>query len=208
MPIPHLKKKTGLSEREAHFAREYIIDKRPSRAALAAGYKNGPGLAAQAGRLLTKEKVKAIIDEGLARQLEEADLEAADVVRELKKLGFSNMGDYASFGPDGVELNDSEDLTRDQLAAVSEVTETKTETGGSIRFKLHDKHAALVTLGRHFDMFNGAKPANEGDGLVSASTARPRVEARLVAIGERVTLERIVTERVIVERSERRDRET
>ncbi len=195
-----------LSLKELHFVREYIVDKNGSRAAIAAGYKNGTGLASQASRLLTKDNVKAAVELGLSLQLEKADLRAEDVVAELRKLGFSNYGDYAGFGPNGLKMVDSEDLSRDQLAAVSEVTETITKDGGSMKFKLHDKHAPLVTLARHFDLLGGAKPADdEGDGLV-LENVRPRVEARLVAIGERVTMERIVTERVIVERTERQAR--
>lgn len=201
MPIPGLKrKKKHFSVREAHFVHEYPIDKNGVRAAIAAGYKDGPGIRSTATELLTRPHIKEFIDRALAQQMENADLTAADVVEELRKLGFSNFGNYASFGPSGVKLKSSDEMTPDQLAAVSEVSESVTKDGGTIKFKLHDKHAALVSLGRHFDIFAGAKPADEGDGLVSDSMARPRVEARLTAIGERVTLERVVTERVIVER--------
>ncbi len=195
-----------LSLKELHFVREYIVDKNGTRAAIAAGYKNGTGIAVQASRMLNKVNVKAAVELGLSLQLQDADLRAEDVVAELRKLGFSNFSDYASFGPDGLEMVDSRDLSREQLAAVSEVTETTTKDGGSTKFKLHDKHAPLVTLARHFDILGGAKPNDdEGDGLMVANV-RPRVEARLVAIGERVTMERIVTERVIVERTERQAR--
>ena len=36
---------------------------------------------------------------------------------------------------------------------MSEVSQTVTKDGGSIRFKLHDKKAALELLGRHLNIF-------------------------------------------------------
>lgn len=71
------------------------------------------------------------------------------------------MQDYMRIGPDGSPVLDFENLTRDQAAALQEVTvETYTEGRGKtarevkkVRFKLADKRAALVDLGRHHKLF-------------------------------------------------------
>jgi hypothetical protein len=67
-----------------------------------------------------------------------------------------NMQDYIRIGRDGSPVLDFENLTRDQAAALQEVTvETYMEGRGEnarevkkVRFKLADKRAALVDLGR------------------------------------------------------------
>ena len=50
-------------------------------------------------------------------------------------------------------MKPQEDLTSDQQAAVAEVSETKTEKGGTVKIKLHDKLGALEKIGRHLGMF-------------------------------------------------------
>ena len=84
------------------------------------------------------------------------------VLRELALLGFSNMQDYMRAGPDGDPYLDFSDLTREQAAALAEVTvEDFTDGRGKdardvrrVKFKLADKHAALVSMARHLGMFN------------------------------------------------------
>ena len=63
------------------------------------------------------------------------------------------MRDFVKWNADGVTLKDSEELSEDQARVVSEVSETKTEHGGTVRFKLHDKRGSLVDIGRHLGMF-------------------------------------------------------
>src|SRR5688572_28066046 len=83
------------------------------------------------------------------------------VIRELALIGFSNMLDYVQPQDDGTAYVDLSKLTRDQAAAISEVTvESYTEGGGEeakpvkrVKFKLSDKRAALVDLGKHLGMF-------------------------------------------------------
>ncbi len=67
------------------------------------------------------------------------------VVDELRKIGFANMADYVSVDGD----LDFAALTRDQTAALSEVSIENLGDGAKrVKFKLHDKQAALVSLGR------------------------------------------------------------
>jgi hypothetical protein len=56
---------------------------------------------------------------------------------------------------------DKASLTAEQRRVVSEVSQTVTEAGGTIRVKLHDKMSAIDKLGRHLGMFkdgNGDTP--------------------------------------------------
>ena len=59
-------------------------------------------------------------------------------------------------------LKSSEDMTPEMAAVVAEVSETVTKDGGSTRFKLHDKLAALDKIGRHFAMFTDRRSEEHG----------------------------------------------
>ena len=87
-----------------------------------------------------------------------ASLSRRQVLEGLSRLASSNMHDY--FGEGDVTLPVAA-LTRDQAAAIQECTvEHYTEGSGDsarqvkrIKFKLADKRAALVDLGRHHKLF-------------------------------------------------------
>jgi phage terminase small subunit len=83
-------------------------------------------------------------------------------LEEQKSLGFSRITDYLSFGPDGLSLLDSKQIPEEALRAISEITETVTAQGGSVKFKLHDKQAALRSIGQHMGWIKD-KPCEPGD---------------------------------------------
>jgi phage terminase small subunit len=49
-----------------------------------------------------------------------------------------------------VTIVDADKISAEAAAAVAEVSQT---VNGALRVKLHDKHAALVTIGRYLGMF-------------------------------------------------------
>jgi phage terminase small subunit len=91
---------------------------------------------------------------------------------ELKALGFSDIGKVVRWrpeivfeeledeeGPDKpvrrvmvsrVMVVDSETLPSDVRLAVAEVSQS---ANGALRVKMHDKHASLVSIGKHLGMF-------------------------------------------------------
>jgi len=142
----------GLTEKQERFCKEYVIDFNGTQAATRAGYSEKT-----AQQIASENLLKPLIIENIQaeiKRLNEATGITAERVREeLGRLAFSNMDDFATWGPDGVDLLDSEDLPEDAARCVSEVSQTTTKEGGSIRFKLHDKTKALDLLGRHFSMF-------------------------------------------------------
>lgn len=136
-----------MNRRQARFAAEYQVDLNAARAAARAGYHPDSGK-----RLLRRPEIMAAVRAGEAARAARLDLSAERVLAEYARIAFANIADYARFGPDGVELNDVTGLTHDQTAAVAEVTESKTASGGTVRFKLHDKLAALGALARHLGL--------------------------------------------------------
>ena len=57
-----------------------------------------------------------------AEAAEGAVATAREVLEQLTKISFANIQDYVRIGPDGDPVLDFENLTRDQAAALQEVT--------------------------------------------------------------------------------------
>lgn len=143
------------------FVREYLIDLNATQAAKRAGYSN-----AEYGRqLITFPYVQRAIDRAMKARAKRLDISADKVLAELALIGFSDMKDYAEWDNQTVKLKSSATLKGGKSRAVAEVSQTVTKDGGSIRFKLHDKRAALVDIGRHLGMFNEKKPDEDDQPL-------------------------------------------
>jgi len=153
---------TGLTDKKERFCQEYIIDLNGKRAAERAEYS--PKTAQeQSSRLLSNVKVQERIAELKKERSERTQITQDMVVKELAKLGFSNMCDYATWNNSSVTLKNSGELTKDQSAVVSEVSQTETKDGGSIKFKLHDKKGSLELLGKHLGIFKEVVDVNLGN---------------------------------------------
>jgi len=139
----------ALNPKQQRFVAEYLKDLNATQAAIRAGYseKTAPQIAS---RLLTNVKVAAAVAKGQKAIAEKAGVTVEKVIDELAKLGFSNMEDFASVGPDGSPAIDCSKLSRSQWAAVNQI---KVDDDGGITLKLYDKRAALVDLGKHLGMF-------------------------------------------------------
>ncbi len=144
---------------------------------IAAGYRaEGHAAEACANKLLKNAEVAARLAELQAAVTEKAVERTAitkeRVLDELGKLGFSNMLDYVSPRDDGLVHIDLSALTRDQAAAIQEVTIDQYEEGegdeaktvNKVKFKLSDKRAALVEIGKHLGMFKDKLEITGKDG--------------------------------------------
>lgn len=148
-----------LTPKQAQFVAEYVADLNATQAAIRAGY-SAKTAEVQASRLLSNVKVAAAIRDAQDAREKRTAVTADRVVAELAKLAFANIEDFTRLvGSDRVP--DLSTATRDQLAAVSEIVVDEYVDGRGegardvkrVRFKLVDKRAALVDLGRHLGMF-------------------------------------------------------
>ena len=155
------KRRNGkLSDQRLKFVDEYLVDLNATQAAIRAGYSK-KGASVRGSELLANRKIAELIQKGVDRVSLRAEIKAADVVSELAKIGFSNMTNYIRVTSDGDPYIDLSELTEDQAAAISAVTcEDFTEGRGEdarnvrkVTFKLADKRAALVDIGKHLGMF-------------------------------------------------------
>lgn len=123
-----------------------------------AGYKPN---ASHASRLARNGKVAARVSELVTVGAAKAEIDVAGVLKELAKIGFANMMDYARVSGDGEPFIDLSQMSRDQAAAVQQFTVEDFKDGRGegardvrkVTFKLYDKRAALVDIGNHLGMF-------------------------------------------------------
>ena len=151
------------------FAQEYAKGKKLEAAYVAAGYKPNPG---NARRLRMNEAVRKRIAEIQQDGADRAGITVQMVLEELAKLGFSNMENYMRAGAHGEPYLDFDNLTSDMKAALAEVTvEDYLDGRGEdarevkrVKFKLYDKRAALVDIGKHLGMFPNKQEHSGPDG--------------------------------------------
>lgn len=154
-----------LNPRYQRFVDEYVMDLNATKAAIRAGY--APKSADVTGSsLLGIQRIRHAVDAALERRALRLEISQDRILRELASIAYASQQTFASWGPEGVTLRSSDALLPEDAAAVSEVSESKTKEGGTIRFKLHNKTEALKLLGQHVGMFNNkndpdASPSGE-----------------------------------------------
>lgn len=174
------------------FAQAVAQGQSASQAYVTAGYAANEG---NAGRLNRNERVRARIEEILSEGAEKAGVTVQRIIDELAKVGFANMADYMRGGADGDPYLDFSRLTREQAAALGEVTVEDFKDGrGSdardvrrVRFKLHDKLSALEKLGKHLGMFKErVEHSGPGGGPIQSEvSARDVLASRLAGLATR-----------------------
>ena len=129
---------------------------------------------------------------------ERAEVTAEEVIRELKKLGFSSIGNAVDWhneevqvGPEGetktvlvprVTIVPTEDVDKATLDAIAEVSQ---QANGALRVKMHDKHAALVSLGKHLGLFTDSVQIKATIGRGARKRVRSRSRCRFLDLGVR-----------------------
>lgn len=147
-----------LNLQQAKFLKEYLKSGNATQSAIAAGYSQRTA-AEQGTRLLRNAQIKAAVQ----KTLNKLEISAENVLQEIAKLAFSNMGDFVSPSNDGTQLvPDFSKLTREQMAAIQEIRVDETGGGGGdgkreriqrTTFKLADKGLNLERLGRNLKLF-------------------------------------------------------
>ncbi len=149
-----------MTPRQRRFVEEYLVDLNATGAAKRAGY-SVRSAKDHGYRLLQNPAVAAAVAKAQDKRAARTQVSADRVVTELAKVAFGDPRRLLSWGPDGVVLRDSSELTEAEAALVSEVSETRTAAGGGTRkVKLHCKLTALNALGKHLGLFgNGRQSA-------------------------------------------------
>ena len=128
----------ALTPKQARFVDEYLIDLNATQASIRAGYsaKTACWIGPQ---LLGKTHVAQLIAERVKAREQRTEITQDRVIAELAKIAFGDQRSLMQWGPTGVKLIDSTTLTPEQSAMVSEVSESVTASGGTLKLKTHDK---------------------------------------------------------------------
>lgn len=156
-----------LTEKQAQFVREYLIDLNATQAAIRAGYSEDTAQP-QSSRLLSNVMVSKAIADAMAERSVRTRVTADRVLTELARIGFSdirsavawraNTSETGEEDEDGVpktrafnevELIGSAEIDHETAAAISEISQGK---DGALKVKMHNKVAALQEIGRHLGL--------------------------------------------------------
>ncbi len=91
-----------LSDKQARFVGEYLIDLNATQAAIRAGYSEATAKQ-QGARLLTKADVRAAVADGQEKRAKRTEITADRVLQELAKIGFSDIRKAVKWGSRFVE---------------------------------------------------------------------------------------------------------
>lgn len=159
-----------LTEKQARFVAEYLVDLNATQAAIRAGY-SAKTASSIAEENLRKPEIAAAVQEAMDARAARTTITQDRVLRELARIGFADMRKLLKWTGNRtvmdleeaeeteavdirvsnlVTLYDSDELDADTVAAISEISQTKE---GALKVKLHDKQAALVNIGKHLGMF-------------------------------------------------------
>jgi len=152
-----------ISPKRQRFVDEYLVDLNATQAAIRAGYS--PKTAKQQGSQLL-----SILDEEIeaakAERRQRTEFDQDKVLRELAKLGFSDMRELAVWGPSGLRWRSSEEISNEAAACVQEVSftiERRYDKNGDVvetanmKIKTHDKKSALKMIGDHLGIFDSGE---------------------------------------------------
>ena len=151
----------SLTDKQQRFVEEYLVDLNATQAAIRAGYSERS--AGQIGHdLLKKHEIVEALRAAMQARSERTQVTADRVVRELARIGFSDLRDLMTWTRTVVHFTPSDDLTEEQAAVVSSVkskTTTYSRDDGTeqkieLELKTYDKLGALRDLGRHLGMFS------------------------------------------------------
>jgi phage terminase small subunit len=149
----------GLYPREALFVDQYLIDMSGTDAVLRAGYKCSTRKSAsvRAARLMSDPDVVAAIERRKAARAQRVEVAADDVLRELKRLAFS---DVRQLFDEAGKLKPMKDWPNEVAAAIGgiEVVKRNVDSGDGviddvIKVKVWDKPKALEMLAKHLQLF-------------------------------------------------------
>ena len=143
-----------LTDKQKSFCEEYLVDFDPARAARRAGYR-GRNQRQVAEQLLQGEAIQAYIAILKKEVSERVGIRLDDVLREYMRIGFANIEDLASWTKGTISLTPSAKLSRDQMAAIASVENTRE----GIKVKMLCKLEALGKL----NVFCEEKERSPGD---------------------------------------------
>ncbi len=152
------------------FAQKVAQGKTLGQAYALAGYAESDS---NAGNLARSPTVAGRIAEIKGISAARAQVSADRVLAELSRLGFSDIADVVSIKGGKVYVADTDSLSRDVRATISEISEGR----DGLKVKFHDKVAALDKLGKHLGLWKDTGDVNLTVSLVDLVNGSYKLEA-------------------------------
>ncbi|WP_312831966.1 terminase small subunit [Pseudomonas lactis] len=187
----------ALTAKQQRFVDEYLIDLNATQAAIRAGYSEKTARSIS-NENMTKPDIQAAIEKGMQARSGRVEITQDMVLRELAKIGFSDIRKVVRWGETQVRMADGEDDGPEDMVpyhglALIDSTEIDDNTAGAIaevsqgkeglKVKLHDKKGALVDIGRHLGMFTAPGHAALDAELKRLELEKRRAELKLIEKG-------------------------
>lgn len=157
----------ALTPKQRRFVDEYLIDLNATQAAIRAKY-SAKTAASIGEENLRKPEIAEAIHQRMRDREKRTEITQDKVLRELAKIGFSDIRKVVRWGETmvrmvdgeegegedlvpyhGLALIDSTEVDDDTAAAIAEVSQGRE----GLKVKFHDKKGALVEIARHLGMF-------------------------------------------------------
>jgi phage terminase small subunit len=148
-----------LSDKQALFCREYIVDFNATKAAIRAGYSKKTAKQ-QGSRLLTNDDISVKVSELVAERMKAADVTTERVLMEFARIAMSDVGEaYDEHG----NLKPLKEMPEDVRRCISgleteelwewDENDKRKQTGVIRKVKFWDKKGSLDSLGKYLKMF-------------------------------------------------------
>lgn len=177
-----------LSAKQSRFIEEYLIDLNATQAAIRAGYSEKTA-GSQAHDLLKKPEIAQEVQDAKRRRSEATGITQERVLKELARIGFSDVRKTLSSGGGLIDPQDWDDDTAAAISSLEVVTVHRgdeDEDGNKIPERVHkirswDKLSALEKLARHLGMLdgNGASGEDAPSLAITISTKTPVADVRV-----------------------------
>ena len=176
-------KKRPVSNRHQAFVDQYMIDRNATAAYQRAGYlATGMSAAASASGLLKRPNIKALVRAAEKEIAKKTRVTVERIEREFAIVAFSDMSEYAEWGPYGVRVKSSGTIQADNKRAVKEISDSKGEHGTSTSLKLHNKIEALKQLALRHGFYEKPKAGKTKQGI-SQETA-DEIRRKILGLGK------------------------
>jgi len=151
-------KKQTLTSKQKLFVSEYLIDRNAKQAAIRAGYSVRTA-EVQGSRLLSKDKVKELVDKKTAKLEEKIGLTAEMAMREVKAIATSNVMDGMQYDPNTREFSFKapDQVPTEFWKAAQEITVMHTADGSGTVYKVK-MHPKLQALKMEYDRHKLSQP--------------------------------------------------
>ena len=175
-----------MNQKRLKFVHHYTSDEcflNGTQAAIKAGYS--PKTAkVQGSRLLTYADVRALVEKRVRESLEKTDMLTAQWLKKVKMLIDFDMREVATWGADGVRFKQSDEISDEAAYAITEIGETVTKDGGSIKLKTVSKDKALDMLGKFLALYTENR-VNLTPGDATLDMGRKERQARIAELNEK-----------------------